>query len=135
MVGQNKNIIDYIQQLGETSLTNKLQDISKTQYPSPRSFQGTRSEDRIICKIEIVLSTTTHAICNKSNLQHVQFVTHAIYNMCNLQQMQFLTHAICNTYEDICKLPNSSVNSNITDEVSSFICIDGEGNNLYKKIM
>ena len=48
----------HIQHLGETFLTNKLQDISKTQYPRTRLFQGTRSEDRIACKIGIVLTTS-----------------------------------------------------------------------------
>ena len=55
MVEQNNNIITHIQHLGKT---NKLQDISKTQNPSTRSFQGTRFEDRIVCKIGIVLSTS-----------------------------------------------------------------------------
>ena len=54
MVGQNKTIINYIQHLGETSLTNKLQDISKTQDPSTQLFPGTRFEDRIACKIGFV---------------------------------------------------------------------------------
>ena len=61
MLGQNKNIINHIQHLGETFLTNKLQDISKTQYPSTCSFQGTRSEDRIVRKIGIVLTTSLRA--------------------------------------------------------------------------
>ena len=54
VLGQNKNIINHIQHLGETFLTNKLQDISKT--------QGTRSEDRIVCKIGIVLTTSMSII-------------------------------------------------------------------------
>ena len=58
VVGQNENIINYIQHLRETSLHKKLQDIRKTQDPSTRSFQGTRSEDQIICKIGIVLTTS-----------------------------------------------------------------------------
>ena len=64
MLGQNRNIIIHIQHIGETSLTNKLQDISKIKYPSTRSFQGTRSEDRIVCKIGIVL-TTSGKVCKK----------------------------------------------------------------------
>ena len=35
------------------------------------------------------------AMCNKGNLQHVQFATHAICNTCNLQHAQFATHSIC----------------------------------------
>ena len=62
MVGQNENIINYIQHLGETSLTNKLQDISKTHDPSTRSFEGTRYEDWIVCKIGFVLTTTVNAL-------------------------------------------------------------------------
>ena len=62
MVKQNKNIINHIQHIRETSLTNKLQDISKTQDPSTRSFQGPRSEDRIVCKIGIVDCSIVHAL-------------------------------------------------------------------------
>ena len=39
---------------GKHLCTNKLQDISKTQDLSTQSFQGTRSEDRIVCKIGFV---------------------------------------------------------------------------------
>ena len=61
-----KNIINHIQHLGESSFTNKLQDISKTQYPSTRSFQGTRSEDQIVCKIGFV-DCTNHYMPIKKN--------------------------------------------------------------------
>ena len=62
MLGQNKNIINHIQHLGETFLTKKVQDISKNQYPNTRSFQGTRSEDRIVCMIGIVLTTSNESV-------------------------------------------------------------------------
>ena len=68
MLGQNENIINHIQHLGETFFTNKLQDISKTQYPSTRSVQGTRSEDQIVCKIEIVRRFTIYMNIYVKNL-------------------------------------------------------------------
>ena len=48
---------------GKHLCTNKLQDI-KTQNPSTRAFQGTRSEDRIVCKIGFVLTTKIHGLKN-----------------------------------------------------------------------
>ena len=42
---------------GKHICTNKLQDIIKTQDPSTQSFQGTRSEDRIVCKMGFVVSS------------------------------------------------------------------------------
>ena len=42
-------------------LSAVLQGNASSQYPSTRSLQGKRSEDRIVCKIEIVLSTSAHS--------------------------------------------------------------------------
>ena len=41
--------------------------------------------------------SSSHAICNACNLQHMQFATHAICYMCNLPHVQFATCAICHT--------------------------------------
>ena len=54
---------------GKHRCTNKVQDISKTQDPSTRSFHGTRFEDQIICKIGFVDSSSQMVSNNERQWQ------------------------------------------------------------------
>ena len=59
-------------------------------------MQSTTSAICNMCNLQHV-QFATRAICNTRNLQHVQFAIRAICNLCNFQHRQFSTPAICNT--------------------------------------
>ena len=101
MVKQNKNIINYIQHIWKTSLHNKLQDISKTQNPSNRSFQGTRSEDRIVCKIRFVLTTNMLGLWNLQITYLNQWYDRIVLNKLRLSSILFSVWSSSSTFTNI----------------------------------